>query len=69
MTLSDWIKDMGAIRVANLLECEHNTVYYWRDLTTIPKPEMMRAIVKATHGLVTYEEIIEPYFAHKESQG
>lgn len=68
MTLSDWITSMSANKVSALLEVELNTIYYWRDLKTLPKPEMMRKIVKVTHGLVGYADIIEPYFDDKEAR-
>lgn len=68
MTLHDWITQMTPVKVSELLEVDDNTVYQWLKFEYVPKHLHMRKIVKLTKGLVTYEEIIEPYFQHRENQ-
>lgn len=67
MPFHEWITSLGVPAVCKLLNVGHNTVYLWRDLQTLPKPRMMKKVVTVTHGLVSYESIIEPYLAHKRN--
>lgn len=68
MNLSEWITSITAAKVSELLKVETNTVYYWRDLKFLPKPETMVDIVRLTHGLVTYESIIVPFVEHNKAR-
>lgn len=65
MKLTEWINEMSAPKVAKLLDVDPNTVYQWRDLKNLPKDELKMRIVEQTHGLVTYQEIIEPFFTNQ----
>lgn len=67
MRLDEWIEKAGGVsKVAELLEVEPATVSTWKNYSGLPKDSMKMRIVKTTHGLVTYADMIEPYF---EAQG
>lgn len=65
MTLNDWIKHYGAKNVARFLGIHISTVSAWTHYRSIPRPELMKKIVKKTDGIVSYESIIEDYLKNK----
>jgi hypothetical protein len=67
VTLKDWINSEGLYEVARKLKVNRVTVDYWRKGIGLPKPQIMREIVKLTDGKVSYEEMIETYFARRSN--
>lgn len=61
MTLHHWINFKTVKVVANMLEVEEATVRYWRSYHALPRPLQMRAIKRASRGLVTYEIMIDTF--------
>lgn len=66
MKLADWIEKKGSKWVAEILEVDEITVYYWRTMKNLPKDHHKRAIKRISRGVVTYSEMIEPYFKARE---
>jgi len=61
MTLVQWINQLGVREVAKLLNTDAGRVSMWNTKKSLPKDEMKVQIVKLTHGLVSYEEMIEDF--------
>jgi hypothetical protein len=66
MQLIEYIKDIGPTKFAELVGVSTNQVHKYQNLADVPRPKLARKIVKLTHGLVTYEDIYEPFFANQE---
>jgi len=65
MTLVQWVKHYGALRVSKLLGVHLSTVSAWTHYRSIPRPEVMKKIIHKTDGIVSYESIIEDYLKNK----
>lgn len=57
MTLNQWIDELGAAKVAGLLDIKERTVHGWRRKEREPRPEVARQIVALTDGEVSFEGI------------
>lgn len=62
MLLSDYVRQMGLDKIAELFDVSTVTARSWRDLESIPAPAKANEIVAKTHHLVTWEKIYQPYF-------
>ena len=69
MYLHEYIKQQSVTKVAKLLDTNHSTVSNWLYLKATPSDIQKYRIVKLTHGLVTYAEIIEPVINHQIETG
>jgi predicted CopG family antitoxin len=66
MLLSTWIdKNGGTLKTGKILGIKRNAVYAWRKGLALPRPAAMKAIVKVTHGKVSYTDMIEEYLEKK----
>ena len=63
MSLKDWIKKKGAIEVARLMNCDKAGVYKWGRGHCLPKSSQMYRIKRLTKGAVTYDSMIETFYA------
>lgn len=62
MKLSTWIDSNGGnAATGKILGIQRNVSYAWRNGVALPRPEMMRAIVKKTRGRVSYGEMVEEF--------
>lgn len=57
--LGEWIDKVGVNIVAQAFCLERSTVRKWRDGSQLPKALHMYAIVKLSHGVVKYEDMID----------
>lgn len=67
MRLVDYIKDIGPTKFSELIGVSQTQVWKYQNFSDVPRPKLARQITKVTHGLVTYEDIYEPFFANQES--
>lgn len=59
MTLSQWIDQMGAEYVSELLDVSEGCVRHWRSGHALPTTQKMRFIKNFTQGVVGYDEMID----------
>jgi len=59
MTLKEWVAEVGGFQaVADLIDVDEKTVGGWTRQISTPKAAVMRRIVKASRGRVTFDQII-----------
>jgi predicted transcriptional regulator len=68
MHLVDYIKEMGVSKTAKLLDVTQPCVSGWLAQNRLPADYLKMQIVKKTNGLVTYADIIEPYFSKTKNK-
>ncbi len=69
MLLSAWIeKNGGTGKTGNLLGFKRNCVYAWLHGIALPRPAVMKDIVKKSAGAVTYAEMIDEHLACKKAR-
>lgn len=62
MKLSTWIEKTGGYsKAAQKLEILRPRVYAWRNGANLPRPDVMKKIVKITNGKVSYKEMIDEH--------
>ena len=66
MTLPQYIDKIGSGKLATRLGVDESTVSKWKTWAGVPGPENAYKIVNLSMGIITYEDIYEPYFM-KES--
>lgn len=64
MKLSIWIKEVGQSNLAKKLSINEATISHWQKYKTLPRPKVMKKIVRLSCGAVTYKEMIEEYIKH-----
>lgn len=60
-TLQDYIAHKGVATVAKELGCDTQTVYYWKDLKTAPRPAVASKLIELSGGLLSFESIYGPF--------
>ena len=68
MFLHEWIAQVGVVKVAEVLGVNPSNVSNWKTFRAAPKPEIARLIIDKSCGLVSYEEIYEPFYACLEGR-
>jgi predicted transcriptional regulator len=61
MLLSDYIKEQGVTKVSRMLNISQSAVSSWAALRSVPSDLQKYKINQMTHGLVSYDEMLEPY--------
>ncbi len=68
MLFSTWIdRNGGTLKTGKILGLKRNVVYAWRHQIALPRPALMKAIVKKSGGKVSYADIIEEYLDKRKS--
>lgn len=68
MTFSTFIESVGAFRLAAMLGLAPTTIYRWRDLESVPRPEIALKLILVSSGVLTWEKIYLPYL-RKRNEG
>lgn len=61
MVLSDYIKEVGAAKIAELAEVSESAVYQWATGETAPRPLNAHNIISKSNGVITWTEIYFDY--------
>lgn len=63
MNLSDYIKESGVKRVAEIAQVEKATVYNWINLKSIPTPYTAFILILESRGMLNWEGVYEQYLS------
>ena len=61
----DWLIRMEPNRVAKKMGLDPSAVRHWRLGTGLPSPKHMRTLVELSGRALSYEEMIESFFANR----
>lgn len=59
LTFKRWIESFGEKRLALYLKVHPKAIQYWKTGHCDPRVDHMRRIKRLTHGLITYEMMID----------
>jgi len=61
MTLSEFINQVGASKLAKMLNTTESNVYTWGRLESTPRPNTAYELIHLSHGALSWASIYEPY--------
>ena len=61
ITLPQFIDSVGAAKVARLLNISVQTVCFWREFHSCPRPETAKKLIEISLGMLSWQSIYEPY--------
>ncbi len=61
LTLREFIEQIGPNELAMRLNVSKQTVSFWFNFQTAPKPMTAAQIIELSYGLVSWESIYKPY--------
>ena len=61
ITLSDFLRRVNIQTVADKLGVTRQSVYYWQQMHSFPRPEKALKLIELSMGSLTWESIYLPY--------
>lgn len=61
MTLSEFIEQVGASKLARALNTTESNIYTWKRLDSAPRPQTAFELIHLSHGALTWQTIYEPF--------
>lgn len=63
MTFPQFIDQIGAPRLAEILGMSEAIIYRWRSLGSAPRPDIAFKVISLSHGVLDYNKIYGPFVA------